>query len=528
MPPLHGCGTRAGGTGDVTRVHDRTEQSHGRPPDVVAAGLQALDSLNLGVALTDASARLLLTNRTADQILATRDGLEVTTQGVIGTVKRCCSPSLRVAIEQAAQTALSGRPCLKNTALIVERPSGKRPLTLFLRSVQGTSSPPNALRTVLLFMLDPEGPIQATEASLRQLYGLTAREACLAHLLISGKTFGECCDYLSIRASTARMHLGNVFAKTGVQRQGQLISLLLKSVGAVRMASADRIKSPAEQHADLGDLRDNRSKARAPAVLAAGLEALDSLHIGVGVMNGLSQLLFANQTAHQILATRDGLEVTSQGMLTALKKSCLPSVSALTQRAAQARLRELSTQVDSVLALPRPSGRRPLTLLFRTLSGMESSLDPRGPAVLVFMLDPELPIPDAESGLRQLYGFTSCEARLAHLLMEGKTLDDCCEQLGIRASTARMHLASLFGKAGVQRQGPLISLLLKSVGIVRVKGDERWIQKSQYRVSRINHGPVAGLEQGVNFSPLLSSESPKTRGLSRVTNLLRSDDSKFL
>jgi DNA-binding CsgD family transcriptional regulator len=345
-------------------------------------------------------------------------------------------------------------------------------------------------------MLDPEGPIQATEAGLRQLYGLTAREACLAHLLISGKTFEESCDYLNIRPSTARMHLGNVFAKTGVERQGQLVSLLLKSVGAVRMATADSAGTHPERPADRSqmDLRDKGSKEGAPAILAAGLEALDSLHIGVGVLNGVSRLLFANQTARQILATRDGLEVTAQGILTALKKSGFPSVSALTQRAAQAKPRESATPVDSVVALPRPSGRRPLTLLFRALTSREASLDPGGPAVLVFMLDPELPIPDAESGLRQLYGFTSCEARLAHLLMEGKTLDDCCEQLDIRASTARMHLASMFGKAGVQRQGPLISLLLKSVGIVRVKADERWIRKSNHRVPTINPHPAAGLD----------------------------------
>jgi DNA-binding CsgD family transcriptional regulator len=467
----------------------RLNRRQGNPSELVDAGLEALDWLNLGVVLTDSTGKLLLANRTAEQILAGRDGLEVTPGGAIGTANRGGSRALRAAIQQAAQEVSPS-----NAALVVPRSSGKRPLTLFLRSVQGTSSPPNAPCTVLLFMLDPEGQIQATEASLRQLYGLTAREACLAHLLISGKTFVECCDYLRIRASTARMHLGNVFAKTGVQRQGQLISLLLKSVGAVRMASADKIRSRAEQHADPGDLRDDRSKARAPAVLAAGLEALDSLHIGVGVMNGLSQLLFANQTAHQILAARDGLEVTAQGMLTAVKKSGFPSVSALTEQAAQSRLRESSTPVDSVLALPRPSGRRPLTLLIRALSGMEARLDPGGPAVLVFMLDPELPLPDAESGLRQVYGFTSCEARLAHLLMEGKTLDDCCEQLDIRASTARMHLASMFGKAGVQRQGPLISLLLKSVGIVRVKADERWIRESRDRVQTINQHPVAGLD----------------------------------
>jgi len=474
------------GGGSITEITCWQDPRHGRS-DLVGAGLEALDSLNLGVVLTDDSARLLLTNRTADQILAARDGLEVTTEGVLGTGSRRCSPSLRVAIQQAAQGALSGQPFSKNAALVVERPSGKRPLTLFVRCVQRESSPPDAPRTVLLFMLDPESPTQATEASLRQLYGLTPREARLAHLLISGKTFEECCDDLSIRPSTARMHLGNLFAKTGVQRQGQLISLLLKSVGTVRMSSADRNSDRPGKPPDRTEFsgKHSPSKCPAPDILAAGLEALDLLHIGVAVTTGSRQLLFANQTAQQILATRDGLEVTAQGVLSALKKNCFPSLSSFPQRVSQATLSGTSMPVDSVLALPRPSGRRPLTLLVRSLNKAEGRLDPRQPAVLVFILDPELPIPATESGLRQLYGFTSCEAGLAHLLMEGNALDDCCEQLGIRASTARMHLANMFAKAGVQRQGPLISLLLKTVGIVRLQSDERSIRRSHYRRSGI-------------------------------------------
>jgi DNA-binding CsgD family transcriptional regulator len=88
------------------------------------------------------------------------------------------------------------------------------------------------------------------------------------------------------------------------------------------------------------------------------------------------------------------------------------------------------------------------------------------PATLLFILDPEIPVETVEAELRQLYGLTSTEACLANLLMDGKALDECCTALGIRRSTARTHLQHLFEKLGVQRQSELVSLLLKSIGLV--------------------------------------------------------------
>jgi DNA-binding CsgD family transcriptional regulator len=95
--------------------------------------------------------------------------------------------------------------------------------------------------------------------------------------------------------------------------------------------------------------------------------------------------------------------------------------------------------------------------------------DASEPRILIFILDPDLPVQTAEAELRQLYGLTSTEASLANLLMEGKTIDDCCDVLGIRRSTARTHLQHLFEKVGVQRQSELVSLLLKSIGLIRTR-----------------------------------------------------------
>jgi DNA-binding CsgD family transcriptional regulator len=81
------------------------------------------------------------------------------------------------------------------------------------------------------------------------------------------------------------------------------------------------------------------------------------------------------------------------------------------------------------------------------------------------ILDSAQPVETAETELKQLYGFTATEARLANHLMEGLSLEDCCAAMGIRRTTARMHLRNIFAKTGVRRQGELVSLLLKSIGL---------------------------------------------------------------
>jgi DNA-binding CsgD family transcriptional regulator len=90
---------------------------------------------------------------------------------------------------------------------------------------------------------------------------------------------------------------------------------------------------------------------------------------------------------------------------------------------------------------------------------------PNEAAALVMILDSAHPVEIAETELRQLYGFTATEARLANHLMEGLSLEECCAAMEIRRTTARMHLRNIFAKTGVRRQGELVSLLLKSIGL---------------------------------------------------------------
>ena len=204
-------------------------------------------------------------------------------------------------------------------------------------------------------------------------------------------------------------------------------------------------------------------------LLMAGFEALDLVNIGVVVADAAGRLLLANQTAEQVLEARDGIALSPRGTLRA-SGACEAALSALLRQFATPGLRAVEA-CGTVLAVQRSSGKRPLTLLVRPVEGSPQQ-DVGGPRILIFILDPEFPVETAEAELRQLYGLTSTEASLANLLMEGKTLDDCCDVLGIRRSTARTHLQHLFEKVGVQRQSELVSVLLKSIGLVRTRGKE--------------------------------------------------------
>lgn len=200
-------------------------------------------------------------------------------------------------------------------------------------------------------------------------------------------------------------------------------------------------------------------------LLMAGFEALDLVNIGLAVTGAEGNLLLANSTAKEVFESRDGLELTARRTIRTSRRST-PALEDLIKHAAKPPSDDMA---DSILAVQRSSGKRPLTLLIRRVDGTSPKRDALTPAVFVFILDPDVPVGTAETELRQLYGLTSTEAYLASLLMEGKTLDDCCKLLDIRRSTVRTHLQHLFEKVGVQRQSELVSLLLKSIGLVRIE-----------------------------------------------------------
>jgi DNA-binding CsgD family transcriptional regulator len=103
--------------------------------------------------------------------------------------------------------------------------------------------------------------------------------------------------------------------------------------------------------------------------------------------------------------------------------------------------------------------RRPLCVTVAPLRNLEFDLGDR-PSVLVFVADPDQQIKPATSLLRECYGLTTAEARLAMPLIEGHSLKEAADICGVTHNTAKSQLKSIFVKTNVRRQSELVKVLL--------------------------------------------------------------------
>ncbi|MFZ6769972.1 helix-turn-helix transcriptional regulator [Undibacterium sp. Di26W] len=95
----------------------------------------------------------------------------------------------------------------------------------------------------------------------------------------------------------------------------------------------------------------------------------------------------------------------------------------------------------------------PLPVQHAQLSG------PARPLALVLVHDPDLPFSSGTELLRQIYGLTISEARIALLILHGANPSQAAAQSGVSVATVRSQLRSVFQKTGTTRQAELMRLL---------------------------------------------------------------------
>jgi DNA-binding CsgD family transcriptional regulator/PAS domain-containing protein len=190
---------------------------------------EALDSLAMGVLIVDEHARIVHASATARRVIDADDGVALL-NGALKLQSRDDDARLRGAIWDAIASARSGgMPPAQ--AVAINRASGKEPYPALVCALWG-----NHLRCgvgrldsplAIVFVSIPEEPQEAPAELLRRLFGLTLAEARLCERLVHGETVEEAAQDLNIAKDTARVHLRNVFDKTGVSRQAELIAKIL-------------------------------------------------------------------------------------------------------------------------------------------------------------------------------------------------------------------------------------------------------------------------------------------------------------
>lgn len=167
---------------------------------------------------------VLFMNATAAAIVRARDGLTVA-NGFLRAAGAANNRTLQEIIGRVLQSPPDALPH-SGGALAVARPSGRTPFALrVMPSTTGEALRTGELPAALVLIADADRRGAPSEATLQSL-GFSPSEARIAQRLVQGRTLAEAARDLGIAHNTARAHLRNIFAKTRVRSQVDLVRML--------------------------------------------------------------------------------------------------------------------------------------------------------------------------------------------------------------------------------------------------------------------------------------------------------------
>jgi DNA-binding CsgD family transcriptional regulator len=186
-----------------------------------------------------------------------------------------------------------------------------------------------------------------------------------------------------------------------------------------------------------------------------GLAAvLSGFECAAFLVDNACTVLFANEAAETLLG--DGLTIR-RGALEASSKGHRAGFARLLQSVLR---RDANARAIEPIALPRPSGRRPLIVQAMPIApdGAEFGF-PVGAAALLIVVDPER---GREANVERelcLLGLTASEARLAALIGRGLSRGESAEALGLSPATVSDTVKHIYSKLDIKRQSELVRLV---------------------------------------------------------------------
>jgi DNA-binding CsgD family transcriptional regulator/PAS domain-containing protein len=200
-----------------------------------------------------------------------------------------------------------------------------------------------------------------------------------------------------------------------------------------------------------GELNGLRSR------VAAFTGHIDRAPQAVCMLDAKRRVLYANPAASEILVRNDGLRVEA-GLL---KASTVRHNEAL-RRASEAVFAGGDT--PGRVKIPRDPAERPpyLVLLLPLPDASSGVFGPNNTALFAMIIDPAVAVEPLPSLLMELFQLTPSEARVASRLAMGQTPEEIAKQTRISIETVRTHLRRIMSKTNTNRQGAVISLILRS------------------------------------------------------------------
>jgi DNA-binding CsgD family transcriptional regulator len=171
--------------------------------------------------LLDERGQILRTTAAFDRYLAIPHGLSVRQSRLFAQ-----QPAVDAALQ--AMIARSTRhPAAEPGAVAIAGPGGAALMVSAFPIDRERHLLPHARLAAMIVVTDRTRADNAADRVLRQAFGFTAQEVRVADLLAAGDDLKLIAERLAISRETARIHLRNLFAKTGTHRQADLVRLLV-------------------------------------------------------------------------------------------------------------------------------------------------------------------------------------------------------------------------------------------------------------------------------------------------------------
>jgi DNA-binding CsgD family transcriptional regulator len=203
--------------------------------------LDAFEEMGCGGILIDFSGRVLRFNRKVQQHLGRGIGLA---HRQVAASDHESNTALQRLIGSILQPGAADEAPARG-AVVLPRSSGL-PLILHATPIAGSADDVFQHARAILMLVDPDEHAEPSEALLHQAFGLTRSETQIAVGLAQGLDLQDIADSRGISIATARVHLRNLFAKTGTHRQAELVALLARMAVAPRMGRSSPLIRGAE------------------------------------------------------------------------------------------------------------------------------------------------------------------------------------------------------------------------------------------------------------------------------------------
>lgn len=188
---------------------------------------QTLDRLTIGTFIVDGKGRMIRANSVAMKMI--ESGAFSLVGGKLNLAGRPDCLKFRESIEQALVARLKDTPDEFVRAFRCSETNSSR-LGILVRSIhRDRQKPTDASPAAVVYASNAEHG-NSFERLIANLFDLSPSESKLAALLTHGMSLSEAAREAGLTESTVRSYCKRIFAKVGVNRQAELVRLILRSV----------------------------------------------------------------------------------------------------------------------------------------------------------------------------------------------------------------------------------------------------------------------------------------------------------